>query len=383
MLLEGRSRLGRLGSLLARFPLSVWFLALLLGGIGVVFIHSTTLGSESFAGQDRKQAVVMLVLPLVLAPLAFLPRSKVLNAAWLAYGAVLLTLVLLPFAGTTINGARRWFVVVPGLTLQPSEFMKPALVLMLAHYLRFRARAGFVEGIGVPLLLTLVPAALMVRQPDLGSALSLLPVLFAMCYAGGAKGRTLFALGVSGVVGFALLFPFLHHYQQDRILVWFNQGRMSPEDRLGPGYHLYQSLVSVGAGGLLGSGLFQGLQNLNDFLPYRSTDFLFAVIAEETGFLGATTVIGIYLGLCLLILRHAAGIRDRFGRLLATGIGVLLATQLFIHAGVCTGLLPTTGLPLALLSYGRSSVTASWLSLALFAHAVVGRQRTVARDMYL
>jgi len=382
ILLAEERPVARLRARLAGFPFGIFALALALGIVGIVFLHSTTLGSDDYLGQDRNQAPMMLVMPLLAAMIAFLPRPKVLEgAAWL-YAGTVLVLLLMPFFGVTINGARRW-IRVAGVSFQPAELLKPALVLVLARFLRFRTNAGFAEGIGMPFVMTLIPIALLVRQPDLGTALSLLPVLFAMCYAAGARGRTLVLLGCGGLLSAAVLVPFLHSYQQERIAVWLTQAHLDAASERGPGYHLVQSLISVGSGGWVGDGLFKGEQNLNDFLPYRSTDFLFAVVAEETGFVGASALVIGYLGMCLLILRQAARIRDRFGRLLATGMGVMLATQLFIHVGVCIGLLPTTGLPLPLLSYGRSSVMAAWLSLGLVAHAIVRRPRTVARDMYL
>lgn len=382
MRLEVESRVERVAAIFDDFPLVTWLLALVLGGVGVLFVHSATLEVGEFQGQATKQAVAIAILAAVAVPLSFASRRGFLALAGPLYVLVLLALVLVPFLGVTINGARRWFSV-GGTTIQPTEFMKPVLVLMLARYLRFRSCAGFWQGVGVPLLLTLAPMWLMVRQPDLGSALSLLPVLFAMCYAGGARPRALIALAVLGLCCLVASYPLLHAYQKERILVWLQQSSMSPADRLGAGYHLWQSLIAVGSGGLTGSGLFEGVQNRYDFLPYRSTDFLFAVVAEETGFLGGSLLVGVYLTFCMVILGSAIRIRDRFGRLLVVGVAALFATHLFIHVGVCTGLLPPTGLPLPLLSYGRSSVAGAFLALALAGHALVARQRNLSGDMYL
>lgn len=383
MLLDGHSsKLERLRVVLRDFPIKTFGLAILLSCIGLLFIHSVSFDNEESFGQDRKQALALVLLLAFAVPVAYLRRGRILSAAWPLYLLVLLALFLLPLLGVTINGARRWYRIT-SMTIQPAEFIKPALVLVLARYLRFKSQGGLVEGVLVPAALTLLPMLLLVRQPDLGSALSLLPVLFAMCYAAGARGRTLLILAVLGIVCLTLLFPFLHDYQKSRILVWLHQDQMSVVQRLGPGYHLVQSLIAVGSGGLTGDGLFEGVQNRFDFLPYRSTDFVFSVLAEETGFLGSSAVLFLYCGLAVFILIQAASIRDRFGRLLATGIGVHFATHLLIHVGVCTGALPTTGLPLPLLSYGRSSVTAAWIALALFAHALLQREHNLAKDRYL
>ncbi len=382
MRLELESRLGRVLVRAAQFPFAIWTAALVLAGVGVLFIHSATQGGE-FDGQEAKQAVAVLVLCVVAGVAAFLPRARVLRYAGAVYVVVLVALLLIPVFGVTINGARRWFAI-GGMTFQPTEFMKPALILVLAHWLRFKSQAGFVDGVGVPMLLTFLPMVIIVRQPDLGSALSLLPVMFVMCYGAGARARTLLLIVFLGGVCLLAVFPFLHAYQKERIFVWLSaQSGMSSAERRAAGYHLYQSLIAVGSGGLFGGGLFEGLQNRFDFLPYRSTDFLFAVVAEETGFVGATTLVVGYLAFCMWILQAAAAIRDRFGRLLATGVAAMFATHLFIHVGVCTGLLPPTGLPLPLLSYGRSSLAGAWMSLGLVAHALVRRQRNLAGDMYL
>ncbi|MEZ5990438.1 MAG: FtsW/RodA/SpoVE family cell cycle protein [Planctomycetota bacterium] len=382
MILDRRTRLESLRALLAGFPVVVWLQALLLSGLGLVFIHSATLYVEDGSGATARQALALVFVPGLAAALAYLGRRRVLDLAPVLYVLVLLMLVALLFYGAKINGARRWFRLGP-LSLQPSEFVKPALILMLARLLRFETEGRLLRGLIVPLGLTLVPMLLMARQPDLGSALALLPVTLAMAWVGGVRGRNLAVV----VLGFAVLtfvlFPFLHGYQKERILVWLDQAHMTGTQAHGAGYHLQQSLIAVGSGGVFGDGLFEGIQNRYDFLPYRETDFLFSVVAEETGLLGGGLLVLLYSGLCIAIFWLGAGIRDRFGRLIAAGVGVYFLTHLAIHVGVTTGLLPTTGLPLPRLSYGRSSTTAAWLALALFAHALVHRERNLSRDRYL
>lgn len=384
MRLERTRRWQRVREWFDGFPFLVWMWAFLLGGIGVVFIYSATFRIEDRMGMASKQAMVLAILPIVAGLLAFARRRRVLDLAWPAFFVAITALVLLLFYGKTINGARRWFRI-GSLSLQPSEFVKPIMILVLARYLRFEVGGRFVKGILVPLGLTMLPMLLMVRQPDLGSALALLPVTFAMAYVAGARGRSLIALAILGFVFLLVLFPFLHDYQKDRILVWWNQGVEKPDSMqlLGAGYHLQQSKIAVGSGGLIGDGLFQGLQNRYDYLPYRSTDFLFSVVAEETGFLGSSLLILLYTGFCAWIFKLGSTIRDRFGRLLAVGVGTYFLTHLWIHVGVTTGLLPTTGLPLPLLSFGRSSVSAAWLALGLLGHALLQRERNLSRDRYL
>ena len=366
-----RSRLGSLAS----FPFSLWLFAFLLSGIGLLFLHSTEPTKPEYLGQTYRQTQAIVLLGLGLIPFAWVRRRTLLGLSPWIYALSCLSLLLLPFFGVTINGARRWFAL-GAATIQPAEFAKPALILALAALLRDRREDSWWAGLLLPGLVLALPFGMIASQPDLGSALSLIPVYLAICFAAGASGRKILLLLLLGLLAVAALYPFLHEYQKARILVWLGLDQLS--GNLGAGYHLKQSLIAVGGGGLFGQGLGQGAQNVYDYLPYRSTDFLFAVIAEETGFFGSSLFVLLYAGLSLLIFRRAAQIPDRFGRLLCVGAGAFFASHLLIHTGVCTGLLPPTGLPLPLLSYGRSSVAGAWLCMALVAHACVRGERSLA-----
>ncbi|HMQ21459.1 MAG TPA: FtsW/RodA/SpoVE family cell cycle protein [Planctomycetota bacterium] len=379
MRLEVESRFLRVLQHAEGFPSASFAMALVVAGIGLVFVHSATLGSDEFAGQAAKQAVAIFASAVVAVAIAFVPRTFWLRNAFTLFCIVLLALALLPWFGVTINGARRWYGI-GSATVQPTEFAKPILVLALARWLRLRSRGGFVEVVLVPLFLTLLPMYLTVRQPDLGSSLSMLPILFAMSWVAGARALHLVATLGLGLLGLVLVLPFLQGYQLERIAIWLGQNDLTSAELRGAGYQLMQSLIAIGSGGIEGDGLFEGLQNRYDFLPYRSTDFLFAVIAEETGFRGALAVILLYTFFSLTILACAYRLRDRFGRLLAAGVAAYFATHLFIHVGVCTGLLPPTGLPMPLMSYGRSSVASAWLAIGLVGHAAMSRPRDLSDD---
>ena len=366
-----RTRLG----ILARFPFSLWFFAFLLSGIGLLFLHSTEPTKPAYLGQTYRQTQAILFLGLGLIPFAWIRRRSLLGLTPWIYGLSLSALFLLPFFGVTINGARRWFAL-GAATVQPAEFAKPALILTLAYLLRERPSNGWWAALILPGLVLAGPFALIASQPDLGSALSLIPVYLAISYAAGASGRKILLLLLLGLLTVAALYPFLHEYQKARILVWLGLDQMS--GNLGAGYHLKQSLIAVGGGGMFGQGISQGAQNVYDYLPYRSTDFLFSVVAEETGFFGSSLLILLYASLSFLIFRKANQIPDRFGRLLCVGAGAFFASHLLIHTGVCTGLLPPTGLPLPLLSYGRSSVAGAWLCMLLVGHACVRGERSLA-----
>ncbi|MCB9890548.1 MAG: FtsW/RodA/SpoVE family cell cycle protein [Planctomycetes bacterium] len=379
MRLEVESRIARFAGVFVGFPWYVFVLAFVLAGVGFVFVHSATIGSDDFAGQDSKQAMAIVVCGAIAIGLSFVPRAFALSNAFVLFALVLTALALLPWFGVTLNGARRWYGI-GSATIQPTEFAKPILVLALARWLRLKSHGGFVDVVLIPLILTLLPMYLTLRQPDLGSALSMLPILFAMSWVAGARPLHLFATIALGALGLVAVLPFLQSYQLERIAIWLGQDHLTPAEWRGPGYQLMQSLIAIGSGGVSGDGLFEGLQNRYDFLPYRSTDFLFAVICEETGFRGAMTVILLYTFFSLSIVACAYRLRDRFGRLLAAGVATYFAAHLFIHVGVCTGLLPPTGLPLPLLSYGRSSVASAWFALALVGHAATAKPRDLSED---
>lgn len=355
---------------------------------GLVFIGSATQNDPGFGGQQGRQALFLLCS----AGLGFfllLPHYvHVLRGAWTFYAVVVLALLGLPFFAPEINGARRWYTL-PGFSVQPGEFAKLAVVLALAALLRFKDRARTFDGLAVPMLVAGLPAFLVFRQPDLGSALVFGPVLLAMCYAAGTRARTIGAvLLVAAGLG-AYGYFHLHAYQQQRVEVWWQHwgwdgaALETPgvrETLRGAGYQPWQALVALGGGGLLGHGLHQGPQNRYDFLPYRSEDYVFAVVGEETGWLGAATVLLLVLGLVLGLLYVATCTRERFGRLVCVGVATWIGAQSLMHVAVCGWLVPSTGLPMPLLSYGGSSTLATVLAVALCANIGARREPILAGD---
>ena len=299
-------------------------------------------------------------------------------------------LLLLPYFAPVINGARRWYTF-SGVSLQPSEFAKPAVILALASYLRFKSTARILDGLMIPMAITAVPVFLVLKQPDLGSSLVFWPVLLAMCYAAGTPARSLLVvLGLGlGAVVLAFLFT-MHDYQKQRIEVWgehftWTEEQVSEDPEVqgrlrDAGYQPWQSLVAIGSGGLTGFGLNEGPQNRYDFLTYRSVDYIFAVITEETGLLGACAVLGLQVILVLGLLSIALQTRERFGRLLAVGVGTYLGTQMLVHTAVCTWLVPATGLPMPLVSYGGSSTLAAACSIALVLNVGARREPVLGAD---
>jgi rod shape determining protein RodA len=370
-----------------------WWIVLVataLALVGLVFIHSATQYEPRFAGQHLRQTLFLAVSAGMAAILVLVPYPRIMRSAWVLYGAALLALLLLPVFGSTINGARRWYLL-PGFAIQPSEFAKPALIVALAAWLRFRSQGRLGGNLLVPALITAVPAFLVMRQPDLGSSLVFWPILLAMSYAAGASLKQIGAFLAVGAVVILLAWPFLHDYQKSRVEVWaqhFGWEAAAENDvevrKLirGPAYQPWQSMIAMGSGGWTGFGLGEGPQNRYDFLPYRNADYVFSVIAEEQGLLGVTVLLSLQGALVMLLLRLAFLSRERFGRLLIIGVAAFLGTQSLMHIAVCAWLVPATGLPMPLISYGGSATMASVLALGLALGVGARRQPVVAADAF-
>ena len=366
----------------------VYLVAASLCLVSLVFLKSSTQDDPRFQAQFGKQAL-FAVIGLGVGVFCMLPHYvHALRLWWIAYGGTTLALLLLPVFGSIKNGARRWYDL-PGVSVQPSEFAKLGVVIGLAALLRFPRRPTFGNSLVAPGILAAIPAALVVLQPDLGSTLVFVPIVLAMSYAAGAKGRHVALLCVVGFVAFvAAYFSVMHGYQKDRIDVWAQHWAWDPETPQvktmlrGQAYQPWQALIAMGSGGLFGFGVGQGPQNRYDFLPYRSEDYIFAVVAEEIGFVGSMGVMVLYATLVLGLLRIAGRTRERFGRLLCVGVAAWIGSQSLMHAAVCAWLVPSTGVPMPLLSYGGSSVLATLLGVALCCNVSARREPVLAGDGY-
>jgi len=277
--------------------------------------------------------------------------------------------------------AHRW-LKFGSISVQPSEFMKIALVLALAKYVTHVKNFRTLPRVLVSLGLVAVPMGLIVLQPDLGTAALLLPVLFVVLFVAGARRRHLLAIAGLILVGGAICFLMLpkHDYRRQRVATFLRQNLLTEEERLASGYQLEQSKIAVGSGGLRGKGWGKGTQNRLNYLPERHTDFIFAVIAEEGGFIAAAFLLLIYFLLFTSALSIAGRTRDSSGRVFVVGAVALLFTQVFINAGMTMGLAPITGLTLPLVSYGGSSLLSSMIALGLIFNIGMRRIRVLAQD---
>ena len=276
------------------------------------------------------------------------------------YGVGLLLLLAVLTVGTMRLGATRWLSVF-GVSLQPSEFAKFSVVLLLTHYLAGQPRPLPARAVLISAGLAGLPAILVFNQPDLGSTTILAAIWMAMAWVAGLSRRWCFSLGGGLCAALPLAWHVLKDYQRDRLAAFIDPHA----DPLGAGYTIIQSTIAIGSGQWWGRGWFCGTQNQLNFLPERHSDFIFSVIGEEWGFLGCAVVIAAFVMLLFSVVRIAMETSEPQGRLLATGIGCWIAYQAFVNMGMVMGLLPVVGVPLPLVSYGGSSMVMLWLMLGL------------------
>jgi rod shape determining protein RodA len=334
--------------------------ALFIIGLSLVCLWSLNPGRgiSSLVWRQISWVGVGLVGLLVVASVDY---RNLVRTAPVLYVVGLGLLVSVFVLGRTVSGARRWIHLGP-LTVQPSELFKLIFIITLAWALTAGRGERFSRAalIGTFVLLG-VPFLLVVRQPDLGTALVLVPVLAATLVGIGIRMKVLGVLSLAGVAAMPLGWLVLKPYQRDRLLVYLDPFR----DPLGTAYNVIQAKIAIGSGQLLGKGIGGATQSRLSFLPERHTDFIFAVFAEMWGFLGCLVLIVAYVLLVMRGFEIAAGTRETRGRILALGVTTVFAAQILINIGMVTGLLPIVGIPLPLMSYGGSSMVVSLTALGL------------------
>jgi len=355
---------------LARFPLrriagrlaegidsTLLMLLLTLSMVGLAVLYSA---SYDVPGRVAGQLVSLTVALTAIWIVAQVSPQTMMRFAVPAYVVGLGFLIAVALAGDVVNGARRWLHV--GVTrFQPSEMMKLALPLMLAWYFHknettLRWRDYFVAG-----FLLLVPLGLILRQPDLGTAGLVGTAGFFIMFFAGMSWRIMGAIGAAGAVAVPLLWPFLHDYQRRRILTLLDPS----SDPLGAGYHIIQSTIAVGSGGLAGKGWLNGTQSHLEFIPERHTDFIFAVYSEEFGLLGNCLLLALYtllIGRGLMITAQATSF---FSRLVAGAVTLMFFTYAFVNMGMVAGILPVVGVPLPFISYGGTALVTLFIGIGI------------------
>lgn len=353
-----------------------WLLAcaVSLSVIGVAMVYSTTwtrlVADGDPGGYFATRQALFVVLGAIAAWIVYrLERPALIVLAASGYAASILGLVaVLSPLGTTINGTRAWLTLPGGFTLQPAEFAKVFTVLLAALWLSDRQGARGLDDPPEPravlgvLGATGLVCALLLLQPDLGSAVVIGAAVLGVLFVAGVRRRLLVILLVGGAAAAfsAYALGVLDAYQVARFTAFLDPGA----DPQGVGYNVQQALIAIGTGGVSGQGLLSGVHTQGAFVPYQYTDFIFSAVGEELGMLGALLVIGLFVGL-LYRGAMAALHADRFGALLATGVVCWLGAQGFENLGMNLGLLPVTGVPLPFVSYGGSSVIAAWMGVGL------------------
>jgi rod shape determining protein RodA len=347
------------------FDLRYVGLILAILGLGVLSIHSVTHDQQGgIAPYYLKQLIWISLGAAAFLVMWVWDYHSLARLAYPAYALVLLMLFFVLFEGRASKGAQRWIALGP-FSFQPSEFAKLVLILVLAHYYSKAPRVGWLQRVIMPGLLMLPGLLLILKQPDLGSGLSFVAVYAAMLLMVGVRSQ---ALGVMLLFS-VMLFPFawegvwgsLHDYQRQRIMAFVNPDY----DPGGKGYHALQSKIAIGSGELTGKGLFGGTQSQLKFLPEGHTDFVFAVYAEEWGFLGVLVLLALFIALIWLSLEIASKAKDQLGALLAVGIVSMLCFCVVVNIGMTAGMFPIVGIPLPLVSYGGSATIMTMASLGL------------------
>jgi rod shape determining protein RodA len=340
-----------------------WLFVLLvcaLAGVGYAALYSAAGGAaQPYATSQLYRFLTALLLMLAIAMVDIRAIAKI---SWVAYALGILLLVVVMKFGHTGLGAKRWFIIA-GVQIQPSELMKLFLVLALASYFH---RASY-ERAGNPLFLIpailaiLLPVGLILKEPNLGTAVIVALIGATVMLGAGVRWWKFALLAAVIAVAAPVIYHHLHDYQRARIVTFLNPG----SDPLGAGYNIIQSKIALGSGGFSGQGYLQGTQNQLNFLPEKQTDFVFTIIAEEFGFLGSIAVLALLFSIVAIALYTAIRSEHQFGRLVALGIGTNFFLYCFVNLSMVMGLIPVGGVPLPLISYGGSALTAVMLGFGV------------------
>ncbi|MBC7264544.1 MAG: rod shape-determining protein RodA [Chloroflexi bacterium] len=345
--------------------------AMVLMFIGVAMIHSATAQLDSEAGLWEQAAVRQAIYGFAGLVILFLVAGfnyrYLASMHWLLYVGMLVTLAALFVVGHTSFGATSWFHLSL-FPIQPSELSKIVVVIFLAKYLSdHQEHMTSIVPVLVSLLFVAAPIGLIYLQPDLGTAVVILAIWFGVVFAAGLRPAHIAVFAAISAVSAPAIWASMKGYMRERILVFLNPA----SDVSGISYNVQQALISVGSGGLLGKGYGQGTQSQLYFLRVRHTDFIFSVLAEEFGFMGAILLLTLFAVLLWRILRAASLAQDAFGRLIAVGVATMIFFQAVVNIAVNVNLLPVTGLPLPFVSYGGSALTTMLIGVGLVENVVM------------
>lgn len=353
--------------LLQNFDWITLAVTILICLIGIMTIYSATrpLADEPHPVFYLKQILWLVVGLTAICLVAWVDYIWIERSSRMLYVAGIILLIAVFFLGKTGMGAQRWLSIGP-ISFQPSEFFKTAYIIMLAHYLSVIKNPLDTGSLfKLFFFLTLVPFILLVKQPDLGTALIILMLFFLLIVARGLQKKVAVLFIIISLISLPFLgnifWEGLRDYQKNRIVAFMDPGT----DPTGIGYQLNQSKITVGSGMFLGKGYLQGTQGPFRFLPEKHTDFIFAIFAEEWGFFGSVFLLLLYLVLILRGLDTARKAKDEFGRLLALGITFMFAIYIFINVGMTLGVMPVVGIPLPFMSYGGTALVSNLIAVGI------------------
>jgi rod shape determining protein RodA len=355
-----------------------WWIVLLIlaiGGLGVAMLYSVAGGS--WTPWALNQAIRFSLLACIMLAMATVDLEVWLRIAYPAYGVVLLLLVGVEIVGQLGGGAQRW-IDLGVIAIQPSEFMKLALVLALARYFHElpRVLVSDLPRLGPAAALILVPACLVLLQPNLGTASLIILAGAGIIFLAGAPPWLFWTAGGAGLASLPIIWGLMHDYQKRRVLTFLDPSA----DPLGSGYNITQSMIAIGSGGLFGKGFLNGTQGALDFLPEHHTDFIFSAIMEELGLMGGVALLASYIALISWAFWVALTARSQFGRLVAAGMAINLFLYIAINMSMVMGLAPVVGIPLPLISYGGSAMMTVLFALGIVFSVSIQRDLTLGRD---
>ena len=332
-------------------------IAMAIVAVGMVTLFSA---ADQSAARLTTQLASLGVALVAMWVVANVPPQTLARTAVPLYVLAVVLLVAVAMFGVVVNGSRRWLNI--GFTrIQPSELMKIALPLMLAWYFqKFEGRIGWKDFVFASMLIA-VPAVLIKRQPDLGTALQVIAAGFYVLYLAGLSWKIIAGLTFGTAAAAPLAWNLLHDYQRRRILTFINPA----EDPLGAGYHTAQATIAIGSGGVVGKGWLNGTQTHLDFLPERHTDFIFAVYGEEFGLVGNVVLVLLYLVLIARGMMIAANASTMFSRLMAGAVTLMFFTYAFVNMGMVSGILPVVGVPLPFVSYGGTALLSLFIGIGI------------------
>ena len=344
----------------------------LIGGVGLMTLYSavTSGASDPHSTLFMKQSIWYCIGFFLMAGAFLFSYKSIEQWGNVIYGACIMLLLWVEWFGKFIGGSRRWLELGPA-SIQPSELVKIAVIIILARYYAkmVNARGLTLKELIRPMVLTLIPFAIIVRQPDLGTGMVVVLIALSITVFVKIERRAMIYIISGCTVAVPLVWFFLKGYQKRRILTFLDPER----DPLGAGYHIIQSKIAIGSGMIWGKGYLQGTQNALDFLPEQHTDFIFSVLAEEWGMVGSGMLLLLFFLLILWGLNIAQSCRDPFGTILAVGVTAMIFWQVVINIGMVMGLMPVVGVTLPFISYGGSSIITVMVGIGLLMNVSMRR----------